>query len=93
MYGSDAIGGVILLKPCKFPENPGMDGDIDLVGGSNNKMGAGSMMLEGLWRPIIWLVWKIQGTFKKGGKFRSARVIILIILDFRKRLFCCIILC
>ena len=67
-YGSDAIGGVILLEPKKLPDGPGINGEIDLVGASNNRMGASSGMLEGAFgKKLSGLSWRIQGTFRKAG--------------------------
>ncbi|HXC05938.1 MAG TPA: TonB-dependent receptor, partial [Bacteroidia bacterium] len=67
-YGSDAIGGVILLEPRKMPELPGIYGDINLVGASNNRMGAGSAMLEGAFgKKLKGLCWRVQGTYRRAG--------------------------
>jgi len=37
IYGSDAIGGAINLKPVSTPPNQGLGGSINLIGKSNNK--------------------------------------------------------
>jgi len=67
-YGSDAIGGVILLEPKKLPMTPGINGEITLVGASNNRMGAGSAMLEGaLGKKLTGLSWRVQGTYRRAG--------------------------
>ena len=46
-YGSDAVGGVILLKPAELPVEPGIGGSLYLIGESNGKMGIVSGTLEG----------------------------------------------
>src|SRR6201996_676176 len=46
-YGSDAIGGVILVEPKALPASPGLGGKVDVVGMSNGQAGAASGMLEG----------------------------------------------
>jgi len=67
-YGSDAIAGVILLQPKKMPENPGIDGEVNLVGASNNGLGAGSAMLEGAFdKKLTGLSWRVQGTYRIAG--------------------------
>ncbi|WP_240773388.1 TonB-dependent receptor [Pontibacter sp. SGAir0037] len=37
-YGSDAIGGVIHVKPVQPPKNNGLGGSVDLIGKSNNNL-------------------------------------------------------
>jgi iron complex outermembrane receptor protein len=67
-YGSDAIGGVILLESKKMPETPGIYGEVNLAGASNNRMGTGSAMLEGAFgKKLKGLSWRIQGTFRQAG--------------------------
>ncbi len=46
-YGSDAIGGVILVEPKAMPTQPGIQGEVNLVGATNGRMGVASGMLEG----------------------------------------------
>jgi len=67
-YGSDAIGGVILLEPKKMPDVPGIYGELNLVGASNNRMGTGSGMLEGAFgKKLKGLSWRVQGTYRRAG--------------------------
>lgn len=47
MYGSEAIGGLILIKDRKIPAENTVGGTIDLNGKSNNKLAAGSLYLYG----------------------------------------------
>jgi iron complex outermembrane recepter protein len=71
-YGSDAIGGVIMLQPKTLPGTPGIGGEINLAGATNNALGAGSAMLEGAFgEKLTGLSWRMQGTFKKAGNSKA----------------------
>ncbi len=81
-YGSDAIGGVVLVDPKEMPvaaepppDSAGhhrskgrLDGEINLVGMSNGRIGAASGMVEGAGdgKADGWS-WRLQGTLKKAG--------------------------
>ncbi|MFG4004067.1 TonB-dependent receptor [Flavobacterium aquidurense] len=47
MYGSDAIGGAINIKPVPFPAKNVLGGSIDFTGKSNNEQFGGSLNLFG----------------------------------------------
>ena len=72
-YGSDAIGGVILLDPKDMPSKPGIDGELNLVGMTNGRVGVASGLLEGAgggkWDGLSW---RLQGTVKKAGNSQTA---------------------
>jgi len=71
-YGSDAIGGVIVLNPAELPTTPGIKGDFYMVGESNGNMGILSGKLEGAFgKKLKGLSWRIQGTARKAGTFRT----------------------
>ncbi|HEY0271623.1 MAG TPA: TonB-dependent receptor [Chitinophaga sp.] len=71
-YGSDAVAGVVLLEPKALPDTL-LGGTLDLVGASNGRMGAVSAMLEGAGRHALeGLQWRVQGTLKKAGNFKTA---------------------
>ncbi len=71
-YGSDAIGGVILLTPSELPTEPGINGDLYLIGESNGKMGVVSGTLEGAFgKKLKGLSWRVQGTARDAGTFRT----------------------
>lgn len=71
-YGSDAIGGVILLTPSELPTAPGINGDLYLIGESNGKMGVASGTLEGAFgKKLKGLSWRVQGTARDAGTFRT----------------------
>lgn len=76
-YGSDAIGGVILVEPKAMPSTPGVHGEVNAVGASNGRMGAASAYLEGTVpmgrfnKKLSGLSWRVQGTLKRAGYARA----------------------
>ena len=71
-YGSDAIGGVILLNPATLPTEKGMTGDLYTIAETNGKMGVVSGMLQGAFdKKLRGLSWRVQGTARKAGNFRT----------------------
>jgi iron complex outermembrane receptor protein len=72
-YGSDAIGGVILPDPKDLPAKPGIDGELNLVGMTNGRVGVASGMLEGAGGgKLDGLSWRLQGTIKQAGNSQTA---------------------
>ncbi len=69
-YGTDAIGGVVLVTPTPIPTRPGWSGELNLSGHSNNRMGVGSLMLQHTFKKIPALSFRVQGSYKKGGTYR-----------------------
>ena len=47
LYGSDAIGGVIDIKPVPLPEKESLSGSLNLIGKSNNSLYGMSANLQG----------------------------------------------
>ncbi len=72
-YGSDAIGGVVLVDPRDLPSRPGaVDGEVNLVGMTNGRIGAASAMVEGAAeKSLEGLSWRLQGTLKKAGNAQA----------------------
>ncbi|TAE21497.1 MAG: TonB-dependent receptor [Cytophagales bacterium] len=73
-YGSDAIGGVILVEPKAMPSVPGVHGDLNAVGATNGRMGAVSGYVEGASstdNAFRGLSWRVQGTLKQAGYARA----------------------
>lgn len=66
-YGSDALGGVILISPKELPDSGKIQSEFNFVGFNNGKQGIVSGILEGSLIKIKGLGWRIQGTLKKGG--------------------------
>lgn len=73
-YGSDAIGGVILVEPKAMPATPGVHGEINAVGATNGRMGVASAYLEGAIptdKKLSGLSYRVQGTLKQAGYARA----------------------
>ncbi|WP_373331114.1 TonB-dependent receptor plug domain-containing protein [Salmonirosea aquatica] len=72
-YGSDAIGGVILVEPEELPINKPLSGEVNAAGFSNGRQGAGSATLQGGIKGLGGFGWRAQGTLKRGGNIRTPR--------------------
>ncbi|GAB3956051.1 TonB-dependent receptor [Spirosoma harenae] len=71
-YGSDAIGGVILVEPKAMSTQPGIRGEVNAVGASNGGLGVASGVVEGAFaKKLAGLSWRLQGTLKKSGYVRT----------------------
>lgn len=70
-YGSDAIAGVILVEPAELRDSAGINGELNLVGFSNNRQGVISSMIQQNFRKIPSLSWRLQGTLKQAGNSRT----------------------
>lgn len=69
-YGTDAIGGVVLVEPSAVRTMHGWGGEVNLAGFSNNRMGVASAVLEHGFKYIKGLGIRVHGTFKQGGNYR-----------------------
>ncbi|WP_167856445.1 TonB-dependent receptor [Hymenobacter metallicola] len=70
-YGSDAIGGVVLVEPNPLRDSAGIGADLNLVGMSNNGLGAASAMVEGNAGRLPALSGRIQGTLRRAGTMQT----------------------
>ncbi len=70
-YGSDAIGGVILVDPQELPIDKLLSGEINTAFFSNGRQGVGSATLQGGIKGVTGLGWRAQGTLKRGGNIRT----------------------
>lgn len=71
-YGADAVGGVVLLDPDPLPVGEAIHGSIYTIGASNGRMGVVSGMLQGGVSPKLQgLNWRVQGTLKQAGNFKT----------------------
>ncbi len=68
-YGSDAMGGVVILNPLPLPTEKKLHGKVYLIGHSNNRMGNLALQMEKAFGKG-W-AWRWQGSAKRGGDFRS----------------------
>jgi iron complex outermembrane receptor protein len=69
-YGTDAIGGVVLVEPAPLRRKVGWGAEVNMAGFSNNRMGAISGMIEHNFKKKPALSFRLQGTFKQGGNYR-----------------------
>lgn len=70
-YGGDAIGGVVLVEPRLLPNVPGIAGEINLAGFSNNRQAVASGIIEGNSAKHRPFSWRLQGTYKRGGNAKT----------------------
>lgn len=70
-YGTEALGGVVVVNPPDLYTGKGVAGEVNLAGMSNGGLGVGSAMAEGGISGIDGLGWRMQGTIKRGGDARA----------------------
>lgn len=71
-YGSDAIGGIVLVEPRALPDSAGISGELTLIGSTNNRMGTVAGMVEGRLRQLP-LSWRLHTSVKKAGSAQAPR--------------------
>lgn len=71
LYGSDALGGVILVEPSPLDFNKKLTGQVNVVGMSNNGQGAIATMLESAIGKNNNFCWRIQSTYKVAGNAKT----------------------
>ncbi len=70
-YGTDALGGVIVVNPPPLPEKAGLGGSLNSVLQSNGRSGTLSGMIEGGVGQHDGWGWRLQGTAKRAGDFHA----------------------
>lgn len=70
-YGTDALGGVVIVNPAGLPETAKIGGSLNLIGQSNGRSGTVSGMLEGGIRDHDGWGWRVQGTGKRSGDYHT----------------------
>lgn len=70
-YGTDALGGVVVVNPPELPEKAGMGGTINAIAQGNGRSGTISGMLEGGLKKYDGWGWRVQGTAKQSGDFKT----------------------
>ena len=70
-YGSDAIGGAVLVEPKALPETVGTSGEINTAYFDNNRMYVLNGMVQQTLKKLPALSWRLQATYKKGGNSRT----------------------
>ena len=74
-YGSDAIAGVILVEPKILEPTINIQGELNIVASTNGRSFGTSGLLEGKIKNKFfdYANWRIQGTLKKAGNFKTAK--------------------
>ncbi len=70
-YGTDALGGVVIVNPAALPTTPGIGGAFHSVWQSNGRSGTAAGIVEGASQKIKGLSWRTHGSVKKAGDFNS----------------------
>lgn len=70
-YGSDALGGVVIVEPRSLPTEKSLGAEFNLAGMSNNRQGTAAGLLEGKLGTVFPLSWRLQGTWKKAGNTKT----------------------
>lgn len=70
-YGTDALGGVIVVNPAPLPEQPGIGGSINTIYQTNGRSGTVSGMLEGGLKKMDGFGWRVQATSRRSGDFHA----------------------
>ena len=71
-YGSDAISGVILVEPAILAPDKPLEGEVNLVAGTNGQMGAGSATFAGNNKESRWNQLAGSGQPEESGQFQNA---------------------
>ena len=70
-YGTDALGGVVVVNPPDLPEKNEIGGSLNSIVQSNGRSGTISGMLEGGVKNHDGWGWRVQGTGKRAGDFKT----------------------
>lgn len=70
-YGSDAMGGVIIVDTPPLHQAQKFGGELNAGIFSNNRMGVFSGLLEGGFKKFENISWRIQSSVKKGGDYST----------------------
>jgi iron complex outermembrane receptor protein len=70
-YGSDAIGGVVLVDPRRIRSTAGYKAEINTAWFTNNNQYVVSGIFEQQLEKLSALSYRVQGTFKKGGNIAT----------------------
>ncbi|RYF87395.1 MAG: TonB-dependent receptor, partial [Chitinophagaceae bacterium] len=66
-YGSDGIGGVILVEPRALMSSPGTQAEVNTAWFSNNRQYLVSAMFEQQLKSLPAFTYRLQGTYRKAG--------------------------
>lgn len=65
-FGPDAIGGALLVDPPPLPDDPGVGGDVWLVGASNGRKVTAAAQVEGAHATAPGFAWRLNGSYARG---------------------------
>ena len=71
-YGSDAIGGVILVEPRPLRNTAGYNAEFNSVYFTNNRQYVASAIFEQQLKNLPAFTYRLQGTFKKGANVTTS---------------------
>lgn len=71
-FGPGAMGGVVIVEPSELIREPGLNAGVTLVGATNGRSGSVSGVLGGSWKAMRGWGWRVQGSLRRAGNFRSA---------------------
>lgn len=71
-YGSDALGGVVLLSPDKLPYGDALHGEVSPSFSSNGRKMATSLTLETAVPNLPQWAWRVQASGKRSGDVQTA---------------------
>ena len=75
-YGSDALGGVILIAPKKLPYGDGLHGRVLPSFASNSRKTAITASVDGSIPKLHSWAWRVQGTLKRSGDLSTANYLL-----------------
>jgi iron complex outermembrane receptor protein len=64
-YGSDAIGGVILVEPPELLREPGLRGEAHMIGFANGRGGSLAARVQGAPESLPGFAWQLEGSGKR----------------------------
>jgi iron complex outermembrane receptor protein len=70
-YGSDAIGGVVLVDPPELRWSPGYNGEVHLIGTSNGLGGAAAGRLQAMLDSLPALSMQLEGSVRRAQAART----------------------
>lgn len=70
-YGTDALGGVVIVSPAELPSDQKLGGQINIIGATNGRAGTISGLLEGGIAKHQGWGWRVQGTAKRSGDLHA----------------------
>lgn len=71
-YGSDALGGVVLVEPADMRKSPGISGDLNIASFSNNRQGTVSGIINFVPNgKLVNFSTRLQGTLKQAGNAQT----------------------